>query len=76
MIIGHWWGIVGLLLIVLVFYGPGRMSEIGAALGKGLTEFRRSSSRVVDDGKPGHNQPKPEQPPSESRAADGPSRMV
>jgi TatA/E family protein of Tat protein translocase len=73
MIMGHWWVIVGLLLIVLVFYGPGRMSEIGGALGKGLTEFRKASSRVLDGEKPADNHAKAELPPSGSKpAADGP----
>jgi len=32
------------LVIVLIIFGAGKISEIGGALGKGISEFRRNSS--------------------------------
>jgi sec-independent protein translocase protein TatA len=46
MITGHWYVIVVLLLVVLIFYGPGKLPEIGGAVGKAIREFRKSSDAV------------------------------
>jgi sec-independent protein translocase protein TatA len=46
MITGHWYMIVVLLLIVLIFYGPGKLPEIGGAVGKAMREFRKSVDSV------------------------------
>jgi sec-independent protein translocase protein TatA len=37
-----------LLIIILVIFGPGRLPEIGNALGKGIREFRKASSDVAE----------------------------
>jgi sec-independent protein translocase protein TatA len=50
MITGHWYIILVLLLIVLIFYGPGKLPEIGAAVGKGIREFRKSVDSVSSKG--------------------------
>ena len=47
MITGHWYMIVVLMLIVLIFYGPGKLPEIGGAIGKGIREFRKSADGVT-----------------------------
>jgi sec-independent protein translocase protein TatA len=39
------------LVIVLIFFGVGRLGEVGGALGKGLREFRRASSGDLDEAK-------------------------
>lgn len=36
--------LVVLLVIILIIFGVGRLPEVGGALGKGIREFRRSSS--------------------------------
>ena len=73
MIGGHWYVIIGLLIIVLIFYGPGRMSEIGGALGKGIHEFRKASSNLLSDNKTPERQGQAEPPPAETnKPADGP----
>jgi TatA/E family protein of Tat protein translocase len=41
--------IVGLLLIVLIVFGPGRLPELGGAIGKGIREFRKATDGVKDD---------------------------
>lgn len=33
-----------ILVIALVVFGPGKLPEVGKALGRGLSEFRRATS--------------------------------
>lgn len=44
------------LVIVLVFFGAGKLPEIGSALGKGIRGFRQS----MDDGNPKEEKKEPE----------------
>lgn len=42
---GHSWiVIVILLVIVLIIFGPGKLGQVGGALGKSIREFRKSNS--------------------------------
>lgn len=36
--------IVIVLVIVLIIFGPGKLGQVGGALGKSIREFRKSSS--------------------------------
>lgn len=36
--------LVLILLVVLLIFGPGRLPEIGGAIGRGIREFRQSAS--------------------------------
>lgn len=38
-----------ILVIALVIFGPGRLPEIGAQVGRGIREFRRMSSDITSD---------------------------
>lgn len=38
-----------LLIIVLIIFGPGKLPELGGAIGRGIREFRRESDRLVDE---------------------------
>lgn len=38
-----------ILVIALVVFGPGKLPEIGKALGKGIQEFKRASSEVIKE---------------------------
>ncbi|MGH7861031.1 MAG: Sec-independent protein translocase subunit TatA/TatB [Candidatus Dormibacteraceae bacterium] len=49
--IGHLW-IVALLVIALVVFGPGKLPDLGGAVGKGIKEFRQASTDDVK-GQPG-----------------------
>jgi twin arginine-targeting protein translocase, TatA/E family len=40
--------LVLILVIALVVFGPGKLPEVGRALGKGLGEFRRAMSSEAD----------------------------
>ena len=37
-----------ILIIALVIIGPGRLPDVGSALGKSIREFRKASSDITD----------------------------
>jgi sec-independent protein translocase protein TatA len=37
-----------LLVIVLIIFGPGKLPDIGSAVGKGIREFRRASNELEE----------------------------
>ena len=41
--------LVLILVIGLVVFGPGKLSEIGAAFGKSLKEFRKAGQEITED---------------------------
>ena len=45
----HWFYIVGLLIIVLIIFGPGRLPELGGAVGKAMREFRKATTELTND---------------------------
>jgi sec-independent protein translocase protein TatA len=45
----HWPELIVVLVIALVFFGPKRLPEVGNALGKTITEFRKSTSGHNDE---------------------------
>ncbi|HYM50636.1 MAG TPA: twin-arginine translocase TatA/TatE family subunit [Candidatus Limnocylindrales bacterium] len=47
--IGHWWIIILVLAIVLIIYGPGKLPEVGGAIGKGIREFRKASTDLTEE---------------------------
>jgi TatA/E family protein of Tat protein translocase len=49
----RWWVILLILAIVLIVYGPGKLPEVGGAIGKAFREFRRASSDIQDEIKRG-----------------------
>ncbi len=50
---GHAWIIAILvLLLVLIIFGPGRLSQVGGALGKSIKDFRKEQSEDQSTGKP------------------------
>lgn len=38
-----------ILVIALIVFGPGKLPEIGGAIGKGIREFRRASSELTEE---------------------------
>ncbi len=40
----HWVWVVVILLIVLIVFGPRRLTKLGGALGKSVREFRKEKS--------------------------------
>ena len=45
----HWFYIAGLLIIVLIIFGPGRLPELGGAVGKAMKEFRKATTELTND---------------------------
>jgi sec-independent protein translocase protein TatA len=43
---GHIWLMLILLVIVLIVWGPGKLPEIGAGIGRAIREFRHASTEV------------------------------
>ena len=41
--------VVLVLIIALIVFGPGRLPEIGQALGKSIREFRDASSEITQE---------------------------
>jgi sec-independent protein translocase protein TatA len=37
-----------LLVIILIIFGPGRLPDIGNAVGKGIREFRKASTEIEE----------------------------
>ncbi len=42
------WELILLLVIVLIIFGPGKLPDIGNAVGKGIREFRKASSDLEE----------------------------
>ena len=49
MIPGHWYILLLVLVIVLIFWGPGKLPEIGSAVGKAMHEFRKQSTDFQEE---------------------------
>jgi sec-independent protein translocase protein TatA len=46
--LSHWYLIVG-LVIVLIIFGPGKLPQIGGAVGTAIKEFRKATTELKDD---------------------------
>ncbi len=60
--IGHGPEIIILLVIVLLVFGPGKLPEIGSAVGRGIREFRDATSGRDDRPAPTISAPPPARP--------------
>jgi sec-independent protein translocase protein TatA len=45
----HWFYLVVLLVVVLIIFGPGKLPELGAGLGRAMQEFRKASNEFKDE---------------------------
>jgi len=56
------------LVIVLILFGPGKLPDIGNALGKGIREFRKASNELEDTvrGEPKRTTPSDDRPTGET----------
>ena len=69
--LGHWWIILLVLAIVLIVYGPGKLPEVGGAIGRGIREFRKASSDLTEEIKRSATpDATPAPPSSEAKPAD------
>lgn len=42
-------GLIIILVITLIIFGPKKLPEIGSAFGKTLSEFKRTTSNIMND---------------------------
>lgn len=42
-------GLIIILVIVLILFGPRKLPEVGSAVGKTLAEFKKSAREVLED---------------------------
>lgn len=42
-------GLIIILVIVLIIFGPKKLPEIGGAMGKTLSEFKKSTREIMDE---------------------------
>jgi sec-independent protein translocase protein TatA len=45
----HWVWIALLLVIVLIVFGPGKLPELGGAVGRAIQEFRKAGTELKDE---------------------------
>lgn len=45
---GHLPEVIIVLVVILIIWGPGKLPDMGAAMGKGIREFRKASSEAHD----------------------------
>ncbi|MBI2304990.1 MAG: twin-arginine translocase TatA/TatE family subunit [Chloroflexi bacterium] len=60
-----------ILVVALIVFGPGKLPELGAGLGRAIREFRRMSSELTRD--LNIDLDEKEEEPTSSVAADGPA---
>lgn len=42
-------GLIIILVIVLILFGPRKLPEVGAAVGKTLAEFKKSARDIIEE---------------------------
>ncbi|HLR11605.1 MAG TPA: twin-arginine translocase TatA/TatE family subunit [Sporosarcina sp.] len=42
-------GLIIILAMILILFGPRKLPEVGAAVGKTLAEFKKSAKDIMDD---------------------------
>ena len=45
----HPFWIIAIIVVVLIIFGPGRLPELGAGVGKAMREFRKATSELTSD---------------------------
>ena len=65
-----WPELVILLVVVLIVFGPGKLPDIGNAIGRGVREFRKASNDLESSirGEPEKPAPKPAEPAAADEA--------
>jgi sec-independent protein translocase protein TatA len=44
---GHMWMLILLFIVVLIIFGPGKLPDVGAGMGRAIREFRSQSREVT-----------------------------
>jgi sec-independent protein translocase protein TatA len=71
---GHLPELIIVLVLILIIWGPGKLPDIGAAVGRGIREFRKASAETRDAVRNATaTTPPPEEPPASQPAQGGPA---
>ena len=62
------WELILLLVIVLIIFGPGKLPDIGNAVGKGIREFRKASTDLEESVRGESKRPPPDDTPAGERS--------
>ncbi len=54
--------LIVLLAIVLIVFGPGKLPELGGAIGRGIKEFRKATTDLTDEVKAATSEPSKAEP--------------
>ncbi len=54
---GHLPELIIVLVVILIIWGPGKLPDIGAGIGKGIREFRKASTENSRHGDGNHHHP-------------------
>lgn len=65
-----WPELIILLVVVLIVFGPGKLPDIGNAIGRGVREFRKASNDLESSIRGEPNKPAP--PPEPATPDDKP----
>jgi sec-independent protein translocase protein TatA len=52
MFFGHSWELILILVAVLLVFGPGKLPDVGQALGRGIREFKAAVGDLDQNTKP------------------------
>lgn len=52
-------GLIIILVIILILFGPRKLPEIGSAVGKTLAEFKKSTREIMEEDEPEIKEKKP-----------------
>jgi sec-independent protein translocase protein TatA len=64
--------LVLILIVVLIVFGPGRLPELGGAVGRAMREFRKATTELTNE-VTSAAQAKPEAPPPAESVAKAPT---
>jgi sec-independent protein translocase protein TatA len=67
-----WPELIILLVVVLIVFGPGKLPDIGNAIGRGVREFRKASNDLEESIRGDTKKSSAQQPATTPPAADQP----
>lgn len=71
-----WPELILILVVVLVIFGPGKLPDVGNAIGKGIREFRKASNELEESVRePRRGQSRQAHAPAPAAAAPEPARQ-
>ena len=72
----HPFWLIILLAVVLIIFGPGKLPELGGAVGRGIREFRKASTEITSEVKSSMEDKEPSGTANSATATDHPSSAI